>query len=163
MDISNLSIFGIEHCSWDEIVKLLVSCFLGGILGLERELTRHPAGLRTHILVSLGSAAVMLMAFYLLKTLDVAVKFDPGRAIQGIITGMGFIGAGAIMKEGYSIHGITTAASLWVASAVGMLAGTGAYGLAIFTTLLATVTMAFSPRTIAKHPNDNEPSESNLK
>lgn len=158
MDTASFSLFGIQHCSWDEITKLLVACFLGGVLGLERELTKHPAGLRTHILISLCSAAVMLMAFYLLRTLEGTVKLDPGRAIQGIITGMGFIGAGAIMKEGYSIHGITTAASLWVASAVGMLAGSGAYGLAIFTTLLATFTMAFAPRTIARHSDsDNKP------
>ncbi|MDD4869761.1 MAG: MgtC/SapB family protein [Kiritimatiellae bacterium] len=160
MDVGCLSIFGIEQCSWDEIVKLLAACFLGGILGMERELTRHPAGLRTHILVSLGSAAVMLMAYYLLRTLNSDVKFDPGRAIQGIITGMGFIGAGAIMKEGYNIHGITTAASLWVASAVGMLAASGAYGIAVFTTLLATAAMAFSPRTIVKHPDNIDSNES---
>lgn len=145
-----IMIFGIQQCSWDEIVKLLSACFLGGVLGLERELTRHPAGLRTHILVSLGSASVMLMVFYLMKTLDTAAKFDPGRAIAGIITGMGFIGAGAIMKEGANIHGITTAASLWVAAAVGMLTAVGAFGLAIFTTLLATVTMAFSPQALPK-------------
>jgi len=150
MENNPFVMFGIQQCSWDEIVKLLTACFLGGVIGLERELTRHPAGLRTHILVSLGSAAVMLMAFYLMKTLEPSSKFDPGRAIAGIITGMGFIGAGAIMKEGASIHGITTAASLWVAAAVGMLSAVGAYGLAIFTTLLATATMAFSPRTLPK-------------
>jgi len=155
MEAGAISLFGVEQCSWQDISKLLVACFLGGIRGLERELTKHPAGLRTHILVSLGSAAVMLMAFYLLNTMDVSAKFDPGRAIQGIITGMGFIGAGAIMKEGSSIHGITTAASLWVATAVGMLSACGAYGLAIFVTLLATATMAFTPRAHGKHDDNS--------
>jgi len=155
MESCPIVIFGIQQCSWDEIVKLLTACFLGGVIGLERELTRHPAGLRTHILVSLGSAAVILMVFYLMRTLDTSAKFDPGRAIAGIITGMGFIGAGAIMKEGPSVHGITTAASLWVAAAVGMLSAVGAYGLAIFTTLLATVTMAFSPRTFPRITDEN--------
>lgn len=154
MDFNPMLLIEMHLCSWEEIVKLLVACFLGGILGLERELTRHPAGLRTHILVSLGSAAVILMVFFMMRTLDASAKFDPGRAIAGIITGMGFIGAGAIMKEGASIHGITTAASLWVAAAVGMLSAVGAYGLAIFTTLLATVTMAFSPRAITKSEDE---------
>ena len=155
MDAGSFNLFGIQHCSWEEITKLLLACFLGGVLGLERELTKHPAGLRTHILISLCSASVMLLSFYLLRTLEGTVKFDPGRAIQGIITGMGFIGAGAIIKEGYSIHGITTAASLWVACAVGMLTGAGAFGLAIFTTLLATATMALSPRIAVKHPDSD--------
>lgn len=153
---SAVTFLNYSHCSWDEVSKLLIACLLGGILGLERELTRHPAGLRTHILISLCAASVMLLGFYLLRTLDGTVKFDPGRTIQGIITGMGFIGAGAIMKEGYSIHGITTAASLWVACAVGMMTGAGAIGMAVFTTLLATATMALSPRL--KHPEpDHKP------
>ena len=155
MNAEHFALFGIQQCSWDEIAKLLAACFLGGVLGLERELTKHPAGLRTHILVSLGSAAVMLMAFHLMRTIDATAKFDPGRAIQGVITGMGFIGAGAIMKEGASIHGITTAASLWVTATVGMMVGSGAYGLAVFCTLLATVTMVFSPRTLIKHHDES--------
>ena len=154
METSPIVIFGIQQCSWEEIASLLAACLLGGILGLERELTRHPAGLRTHILVSLGSAAILLMAFYLMRNLEGDTKFDPGRAIAGVVTGMGFIGAGAIMKEGASIHGITTAASLWVAAAVGMLCSAGAYGLAIFTTLLATATMAFQRRNPI-HPAEN--------
>lgn len=154
MDAGSITFFGVELCSWQDITRLLVACLLGGILGLERELTRHPAGLRTHILVALGSAAVMLMAFHVAITAGGEIKFDPGRAIQGIITGMGFIGAGAIMKEGTSIHGITTAASLWVATAVGMLAATGQHGLAVLVTILATATMAFSRHSPPKPQDD---------
>lgn len=155
MDAGIHSIFSVDSFRWDEIVKLLVACFLGGILGLERELTRHPAGFRTHILVSMGAATAMLLAFYLMRTFEGTAKFDPGRAIQGVITGMGFIGAGAIMKEGNNVHGLTTAASLWVTATVGMLSGSGAFGLAIVVTLLATITMVFSPHTLAKHPDEH--------
>lgn len=126
------------------IIKLVVACVLGAILGLEREVTRHAAGLRTHILVTLGSAGFMLMSFFLMNNLEGVVVFDPGRVAQGVITGMGFIGAGAIMKEGLNVRGLTTAASLWVASAVGLMVACGALILAVFTTGLAVATLLIS-------------------
>ena len=131
--------------------KLLLACVLGGVLGLEREMTHHPAGLRTHMLVALGSAGFVLTGFFLLTHLPKDVPISLSSIIQGIITGMGFIGAGAIMKEGLNIRGITTAASLWVASTVGLMAACGALFLAAATTMLALIALLLSrPPSIGK-------------
>lgn len=133
----------ISQVDLHSLAKLAVACVLGGAIGMQRELTHHPAGLRTHILVSLGCASFIIAGFYMAKAFPGA-NIGPGQALQGAITGMGFIGAGAIMKEGSSIHGITTAASLWVAGAVGILCATGAYVLAIGTTAIAFVALILS-------------------
>lgn len=139
---------GVGSFELNAAIKLVIACLLGGVLGLEREVTKHPAGLRTHILVALGSAGFMLMGFFLMQNLERTVVFDPGRVAQGVITGMGFIGAGAILKEGFSIRGITTAASLWVASAVGLLVASGAFAVAAFMTAVATATLLISGRRV---------------
>lgn len=123
--------------------KLLVACFLGAALGLEREITKHPAGLRTHILVSLGCASFIIAGFYMAKLFP-GSSVGPGQALQGAITGMGFIGAGAIMKEGVNVHGITTAASLWVSGSIGVLCACGAFALAIATTLIGLIALILS-------------------
>ncbi len=114
------------------IIRMVVAALLGGIIGIERELIRRPAGLRTHMLVSLGSCIFMI----------VSTKFnlDPARIASGVVTGMGFIGAGTIIAEKERdkeiVLGITTAASLWVTSGVGLLVGIGEYALAVFAALL---------------------------
>jgi len=130
-------------------IKLIIAFLLGGILGFQREVTHHPAGLRTHILVCIGSTGFMLLALCMSHIYRGEFPFDPGRVMQGVITGMGFIGAGAIMKEGINIHGITTSASLWVACAVGMMVGANVIVLAIITTLVALITLIF-PETALK-------------
>jgi putative Mg2+ transporter-C (MgtC) family protein len=129
---------------WDGVVKIAIAFVLGGVLGLERELSQHPAGLRTHILVSIGSAGMMLLGFGLWQDAGMRAGIDPGRVAQGVITGIGFIGAGSIMKEGFSVHGLTTAASIWVACGVGMMVAAGMLTLAVFTTGVALLTLILS-------------------
>lgn len=144
MTIAFLHSFSINPSELEAFGKLALACLLGGILGLERELTHHPAGLRTHMLVALGSAGFMMTGFFFVSHLPQAISTDLSRIMQGVITGMGFIGAGAIMKEGASIHGLTTAASLWVASSVGLMVACGALFLAAGTTALGLIALLLS-------------------
>lgn len=130
--------------SSDLILRLGIAALLGGILGLEREIHGRPAGLRTHFLVSLGSAAFMMMSPTVAGILGGAAG-DPGRVAAQIVTGIGFLGAGAIVKEGVNIHGLTTAACLWVAAAIGMASGAGLYSEALLITFLAVVALVFLP------------------
>jgi putative Mg2+ transporter-C (MgtC) family protein len=105
---------------------LILAAFLGAIVGIEREITIKPAGLRTHMLVSLGSC--------LFTIISIGFDFDPARIASGIVAGIGFIGAGAIWAEKDKIQGITTASSLWVTAAIGLSVGIGDYPLAIIVT-----------------------------
>jgi putative Mg2+ transporter-C (MgtC) family protein len=110
-------------------LRLVLSVALGAIVGLERELTDKPAGLRTHMLVSLGSCLFTVVSIY-----DFSV--DPARIAAGIVAGIGFIGAGTILAGRDRVIGITTAASLWTTAAVGLAVGVGSYVLAVITTAL---------------------------
>lgn len=112
----------------DLVARLLVSAVLGAIIGLERELHDHPAGMRTHLLVALGSAGFTILS------VTAFGDADPSRVAAQVVTGVGFLGAGAILKEGATIRGLTTAASLWAAAAVGMAAGVGAWLVAMVLT-----------------------------
>ena len=120
-------------------LRLLVAVAIGGLIGWERELADKPAGLRTHMLVALGSASFTLLGFEVGDHLAPRTGdgFDPTRVLQGVIGGIGFLGAGAIIQNRGHVSGITTAASVWVAGALGSAAGVGAYVLAVFTALLA--------------------------
>jgi len=130
--------------SSDLIIRLAAATLLGGILGLEREIHGRPAGLRTHLLVSLGAAAFMIMS-PLVAGLNPSFPGDPGRIAAQIVTGIGFLGAGAIVKEGVNIRGLTTAACLWVAAAIGMACGAGLYIEAIFIWALAIIALVLLP------------------
>jgi putative Mg2+ transporter-C (MgtC) family protein len=120
--------------SHDELVitvRLLVALIVGGLIGLERTLHGRPAGFRTHALVCLASALLMLVSVYQLHwmtemPLD-TIRSDPTRMAQGIMTGIGFLGAGVIFKEGLSVRGLTTAASIWITASIGILIGIGFY------------------------------------
>jgi putative Mg2+ transporter-C (MgtC) family protein len=127
------------------IIGLFVAAVLGGILGYEREIHGRPAGLRTHLLVSLGAAAFMLLSPYV-ASMGKGIPADPGRIAAQIVTGIGFLGAGAIVKEGISVRGLTTAACLWVAAAIGMTAGAGRYMGAVLITALALFALVLLPR-----------------
>ncbi|MBM3494094.1 MAG: MgtC/SapB family protein [Armatimonadetes bacterium] len=100
---------------WDLTGRMLLAVVLGALIGLERELHGHPAGLRTHILVSLGSAIAALVSL--------EIGGEPGRVAAQVVTGVGFLGAGAIIRDGASIRGLTTAASIWTTAMVGLAAG----------------------------------------
>jgi len=130
--------------SSDLIIRLAIATLLGGMLGLEREIHGRPAGLRTHLLVSLGAAAFMIMS-PLVAGLNPGFPGDPGRIAAQIVTGIGFLGAGAIVKEGVNIRGLTTAACLWVAAAIGMACGAGLYTEAIFIWILAIIALVLLP------------------
>ena len=116
----------------DQLVKLLVSVLCGGIIGWERYKNHKAAGFRTMILVCLGSTLIMMLSQDYLSG-------DMLRIVAGIVTGIGFLGAGAIFATKGNIHGITTAASIWVVAAIGMTVGVGAYLLSIIVTILTFV------------------------
>ncbi len=117
-------------------LRLLAAFILGGLLGLEREWQQRPAGLRTHILVSVASSL-----FTILSAAAAEGGGDPARVAAGVTTGIGFIGAGTIMRHGNVVRGLTTAASLWMVAAIGVACGVGWYPAALFTTVLGLVTL----------------------
>lgn len=115
----------------DIISRLLAATVAGGLIGLERSYHGRPAGFRTHTLVCVASSLLMLVTMYQAKWFAGApldtVRVDPTRMAQGVMTGIGFLGAGVIMREGLTVRGLTTAASIWITAAIGILAGTGLY------------------------------------
>lgn len=117
--------------------RLLGAAALGAAIGLEREIHEHPAGMRTHLLVSLGSAGFTVLSIYAFA----APGADPARVAAQIVTGVGFLGAGAILKEGATIRGLTTAASLWAVAGVGMAAGAGMWLVALVITAIAVFSL----------------------
>ncbi len=120
-------------------IRLLLASMLGAAIGFEREIHAHPAGMRTHLLVALGSAAFSVLSIFFFispAAPNGSLPTDPSRIAAQIVTGIGFLGAGAIIKYGTSVRGLTTAASLWATAAVGMAAGAGALFVAIVTTAL---------------------------
>ena len=131
--------------TWDALLRLVVAAGLGGAIGLERELRDHEAGFRTHLLVALGACVFTLVSAYAwtdwtFSTRD-GIVFDPTRIAAQIVTGIGFLGAGAIIVRGINVRGLTTAATLWVVAAIGMAAGTGYYAVAIGATALVLVSL----------------------
>jgi putative Mg2+ transporter-C (MgtC) family protein len=114
--------------------RLCLAAFLGGLVGLEREVHSQPAGLRTHMVVSLGSCLMMLVSLYMAQLGP--TPGDPGRIAAQVVTGIGFLGAGAIMRFGMSVKGLTTAACLWTVAGIGLAAGCGYWKAAVATTLL---------------------------
>jgi putative Mg2+ transporter-C (MgtC) family protein len=119
--------------------RLIAASLLGAAIGLERELHAHPAGMRTHLLVSLGSAVFTVLSIFFFTTPAApngSLPTDPSRIAAQIVSGIGFLGAGAILKYGSSVRGLTTAASLWATAGVGMAAGAGAWFVAVVTTVL---------------------------
>ena len=112
------------------VLRLLVGLLAGAFIGYERSYHGRPAGFRTHALVCMASSLLMLVTVYeahWVRTAADSVRLDPTRMAQGIMTGIGFLGAGAIIKEGLSVRGLTTAASIWITAAIGILAGIGFY------------------------------------
>jgi len=143
--------FNVAHEPLNLIVRILVAAALGGILGLERDIHGRGAGLRTHLLVSAGAALFMILStrvatFGVVAGLDFTKVTDPGRIAAQIVTGIGFLGAGVIIREGFSVRGLTTAACLWVAAAIGMASGAGLYLVATVTTLLALFSLVLLRR-----------------
>ena len=134
----------------DFVIRLIVALALGFALGLERELTNKYAGLRTHILVTLGACIFTIISIYGFPTfaqgdnviLQQATGIrDTSRVAAQIVTGIGFIGAGTVLRNGPMVFGLTTAATLWIAASIGMACGAGMYGIAIFATVLSVAVL----------------------
>jgi len=129
-----------------EVARLIVAAFLGGVVGMERQQRHKSAGLRTHILVSLGSCLIMLISYKIYSEVQGLTNADPARLAAQVVSGIGFLGAGTIMKEGLTIKGLTTAASLWVVAGVGLAVGAGYYVGAVTTTILSVLSLTYLPR-----------------
>lgn len=131
---------------WAILVHLAVALVAGALIGIERTYHGRPAGFRTHALVCLASSLLMQATLYqshwLPDELADVVRSDPARMAQGIMTGIGFLGAGVIFKEGVTVRGLTTAASIWVTAAIGVLFGVGFYVPAIIATGLTLLTLS---------------------
>jgi putative Mg2+ transporter-C (MgtC) family protein len=132
--------------SWAEVVlRIGLAAALGGAIGLERELREREAGLRTHLLVSVGAALFTMVSAYAWTdwrfSTEEGLVFDPTRIAAQVVTGIGFLGAGAIIRQGLSVRGLTTAATLWVVAAIGMASGVGYYWAALVTTALVLISL----------------------
>ncbi|MFC6332812.1 MgtC/SapB family protein [Paenibacillus septentrionalis] len=139
--MTNLNVWSISDM--DLVIRLILSVILGGLVGIEREISNHSAGFRTHILVCLGSTTIMLLSIYGFSDFvdEFNVRMDPARLAAQVISGIGFLGAGAIMRNGNIIKGLTTAASLWVVAAIGLCIGAGFYKAAVISTVLVITTL----------------------
>ena len=139
-------------------LRLLCAMIVGALIGLEREYTHRPAGLRTHILVALGACVASVMGQMLFA--QYGGSSDPARLSAQVITGVGFLGAGTIMKEGVSVKGLTTAASVWAVACLGIAAGFGYYALAlagmIFTLITLTIFESLQRRLIHHHSAEDQ-------
>ena len=136
----------IPALGWDgALLRLVVAALLGGAIGLERELDEKAAGLRTHILVAAGSALFTIVSAYgfhdFLANGGNVVRLDPTRIAAQIVTGIGFLGAGVIFRQGFTVRGLTTAASLWIVAAIGMAAGAGYWEGAVIAAGVAFVSL----------------------
>jgi putative Mg2+ transporter-C (MgtC) family protein len=136
----------IPSLSWPHVLlRLSIAALLGGAIGMERELRERQAGLRTHLVVCVGSALFTLVSAYGFRDFLVhggaLVRTDPTRIAAQIVSGIGFLGAGAIIRQGLSVRGLTTAATLWLVAAIGMASGAGYYDAAIIATLGALLTL----------------------
>lgn len=132
------------------ILRLITACLLGGIIGFEREHVHRPAGFRTHILVCVGSALVMITSEFIYLKYSSRVNVDPARLGAQVISGIGFLGAGTIIKEGVNVKGLTTAASLWAVSCVGIAVGIGFYSGALIATVIIFLTLVVIKKTQTK-------------
>ncbi len=122
-------------------LRLFVAALLGGIVGMERENKKRAAGLRTHVLVSVGSALVMVTSEYIFDQYQGLTNLDPARLGAQVISGIGFLGAGTIIKQGVNVKGLTTAASLWAVACIGLAVGTGFYSAAIIAAVIVFITL----------------------
>ena len=123
------------------IYRLSLTVLLSGVIGLERQVQKRHAGLRTHILLALGSCLIMLTSLYVFDIYKDITKLDPARIAAGVITGIGFLGAGTIIRDNEGIRGLTTAASLWVVSGIGLAVGCGFCNAAVYSTVLTLIVL----------------------
>jgi len=140
--------------SWEQIVPLLLAAGLGGLIGLERQLHDKPAGLRTNILICLGAAV-----FTLVSKLMAGENGETTRITAQVVTGIGFLGAGAIIREPKGVHGLTTAATIWLVASIGVACGAGLYGLAIAATIICGGVLLIARWTDKLGHSEEEPQD----
>lgn len=143
-----------QRIDWPIFVPMLVAVVLGGVIGTEREISGKAAGLRTNILICMGAALFTHLALNL--------QADAAKMLAGVITGVGFIGAGAVLRDRGGIHGITTAATIWLVTGIGIACGMKFYALAVgITVLTLIVLLGFSPldKKISKTDKKNTPAQ----
>jgi len=145
-------------CELEMLKKILISGILSGIIGLEREKHGREAGLRTMILVGMGTTTILLSSFqifYIFSDIQNPIlRLDPARIAYGVVTGMGFLGAGVIIKDQKRIRGLTTAACLWLVTSIGLATGVGLYTLSIFLTFISLIVLYFLKLLEKKIPID---------
>lgn len=134
--------------TWEISLRLVLASLAGGFIGLDRERKGHPAGIRTHILLTMGSALIMMLS---IDAFSPSPSGDPARLAAQVVSGIGFLCAGTIMRTSGSVHGLTTAASLWVCGGIGLAIGSGYYLGALIATLLTMVTLAILFMVQAKY------------
>lgn len=123
------------------VTRLLLSIVLGGIIGIERESVNRPAGFRTHVLVCVGSTLTMLVSIFIFEKFRAFTSTDPSRIAAQVVSGIGFLGAGTIIRVGPTVKGLTTAASLWTVASIGLAIGCGFYSAAIIATIFTFITL----------------------
>jgi putative Mg2+ transporter-C (MgtC) family protein len=140
----------IGQLPWDLLMRILVGSCLGAVIGYERDLHGRPAGLRTHMLVGLASSTFMVISTHFVYLQHYGkedlINVDASRIAASIVTGMGFLAGGAIMRTGISVQGLTTAAALWLVGSIGMAAGAGMYVVAVFVTIVGVVALTMMRR-----------------
>ncbi|SHJ05694.1 putative Mg2+ transporter-C (MgtC) family protein [Tangfeifania diversioriginum] len=153
-------------------LRLLLSFFVGMLVGLERETHNQPAGLRTHILISIGATIVMLISIFIPQTFANFQNGDPGRIAAQVVSGIGFLGGGAILKFGANVKGLTTAASIWAMAAIGLAVGAGMYSISLIGVLVVLFALTimnffekrfFKERTLRKVEVTIKKKHTNLK
>lgn len=138
---------GFDSFNLEYIIQLLLAITLGGVIGFEREIKHRPAGLRTHMLVNLGAAIFTIIS--------ISFAIDPVRIAAAIVTGIGFLGAGSIISTRGQMHGITTAATLWIVASIGLCVGVGQYWIAIIGTALVFIILQIKKVEEKITPKDN--------
>ncbi|MBN2120154.1 MAG: MgtC/SapB family protein [Candidatus Omnitrophica bacterium] len=127
-------------------IRIVLAVIFGGLIGLEREHKGRAAGLRTHVLVCMGSCLIMLVSLSVFEAYKSQTPLDPGRIAAGVVTGIGFLGAGTIIRSVQHVSGLTTAASIWVSAGIGIGVGCGLYFASFLVTVFALVTLVLFKR-----------------
>ena len=146
---------GMDSEYLDITIRIVAALVAGAIIGYERSYSGRPAGFRTHALVCMASSVLMLVTVYeahWVRTAADSIRIDPTRMAQGIMTGIGFLGAGVIMQEGFTVRGLTTAASIWITAAIGILAGIGFYFPLALSMILTLGVLSIFRRIEARMP-----------
>jgi len=136
-------------------MRLILAFTLGSVIGFERERRRGSAGFRTHILVCMGSALIMLTSLYIYDLYQDKAQIDPARIAAGVVTGIGFLGAGTIIRSSGGVRGLTTAASIWISAAIGLAVGCGYISAALITTAIAYLSLSFLKKMDVKISEDS--------